>query len=159
MWLPEKPRFDPIRCDRDDAEVQVPRSQGQELQAWSEDHWVPIILLQVIFNNWIYALIMCNLKNIGLVRVFSACKHHFYTWFQPSLICLNIFAFKKMATRPDSVGGWSFFSLFLYPCRQGPLKIKALGDSLNLVTLGKTPNLFFSCLHSWYDEYTLMFHR
>ena len=40
-----------------------------------------------------------------------------------------------MATRPDSVGGWSFFSLFLYPCRQGPLKIKALGDSLNLVTL------------------------
>ena len=44
-----------------------------------------------------------------------------------------------MATRPDSVGGWSFFSLFLYPCRQGPLKIKALGDSLNLVTLGMSP--------------------
>ena len=48
-----------------------------------------------------------------------------------------------MATRPDSVGGWSFFSLFLYPCRQGPLKIKALGDSLNLVTLDFTSETFF----------------
>ena len=55
-----------------------------------------------------------------------------------------------MATRPDSVGGWSFFSLFLYPCRQGPLKIKALGDSLNLVTLGEG---VVSFLHPSYGNF------